>query len=118
MNIKNNQWDYIIGHFFQDKINKLFNGLTYIRAFIINPLIISNGNFEDHLNKVKILWNILIAAGFKVNTEKLIFTRDRLEYLGCKITRQGIISLPDLQAIKHIAVPNNWKQLRSFTRGE
>ena len=40
---------------------------------------------------------------------------DNLEYLGFKITRQDIKSLPDkAQAIKHIAVPNNKKQLRSF----
>ena len=33
----------------QDKMNELFNGLEYITAFINDLLIISNGNFEDHL---------------------------------------------------------------------
>ena len=43
------------------------------------------------------------------------FARDNLEYLGFKITRQGIMPLPDkVQAIEHIAVPNNKKQLRRF----
>ena len=35
--------------------NELFNGLEYVRAYIDDLLIISNGNFEDHLNKVKIV---------------------------------------------------------------
>ena len=39
---------------FQEKTNELFNGLEYIRAYIDDLCIISNGNFEDHLNKVKI----------------------------------------------------------------
>ena len=40
-----------------------------------------------------------------------------LEYLGCKITRQGIMSLLcKVQAIQGIAVPTNKKQLRRFIR--
>ena len=38
---------------FQEKINELFNGLEYVKAYIYDLLIIINGNFEDHLNKVK-----------------------------------------------------------------
>ena len=37
---------------FQEKMNELFNGLEYVRAYIDDLLIISNDNFEDHLNKV------------------------------------------------------------------
>ena len=104
---------------FQHKINELFNGLEYVRAYIDDLLIISNSSLEDHLNKVKIVLNKLKAAGFKINAEILIFVRDNLEYLGFKITKQGIIPLPDkVQAIKHIAVPTNKKQLRSFIGSE
>ena len=43
------------------------------------------------------------------------FVSDDLEYLGFKIARQGIMPLPDkVQAIKHIALPTNKKQLRGF----
>ena len=38
---------------FQEKMNELFNGLEYVRAYIDDLLIISNGIFEDHLNKLK-----------------------------------------------------------------
>ena len=94
---------------------KLCNGLEYFRAYDDDLLIISNGNFEDHINILKIVLTKLKAAGFKINTEKSYFTKDKLEYLGFKITRQGIMPLPDkVQAIKDIAVPTNKKQLRSF----
>ena len=50
---------------FQEKMNELFNGLEYFRAFIEDGFIISNGKFEDHLNKVKIVLKKLKAAGSK-----------------------------------------------------
>ena len=47
--------------------------------------------------------------------QKSFFTRDNLEYVGFKITRLGTIPLLDkVQAIKHIAVPTNKRQLRRF----
>ena len=90
-----------------------------IRAYIDDLLILSNGNFEDHLNRVKIVSKKLKAAGFKIYVEKACFTRNNLEYLDYKITRQGIMPLPDkVQTIKYIAASTNKKQLRSFIEGE
>ena len=64
---------------------------------------------------MKIILKKSKAAGFKINAKKSFFARDNLEYLGFKISRQGIMPLPDkVQAIKDIAVPTNIKQLRSF----
>ena len=73
------------------KMNEVFNGLEYVRAYIDVLLISSNGNFEDHLNKVKIVLKNLKAASFKINAEKSFFARDNLEHLGFKITRQCIM---------------------------
>ena len=70
----------------QEKMNELFNGLEYVRAYIGDLLIISNGNFEDHLNKVKIVLK---------NEEKSFFAGDNLKYLGFLITREGITPLSD-----------------------
>ena len=50
-----------------------------------------------------------------MNAEKSFFARDELEYLGFKITREGMMPLPDkAEAIKNIAVPKTKRQLRSF----
>ena len=91
-------------------MNESFNDLEYVRAYINDLLIIVNSNFEDHVNKVKIVLKKLQAAGFKINTEKSFFARDDLQFLGLKTTRQGIMPLPDkVEAIKHITVPINKK---------
>ena len=100
-------------------MNEVFNGLEYIRAYIDDLLIISNGNFEDHLNKVKIVLKKLKVAGFKINVRKSFFAKDNLDYLGFKIIRQGIMPFHDkVQTIKLIPVPTNKKQLRSFIGGD
>ena len=36
---------------FQEKMNVIFYGLEYVRTYIDDLFIISNGNFEDHVNK-------------------------------------------------------------------
>ena len=117
MNIKNCQWDYVIALIYSKRKwkNELFHGLVYVRAYIDDLLIIINGNFEDHLNKVKIVWNKLKAAGFNINADNSIFARDNLEYLGFQIARQRIMPLPDkVQAIKHIAVQTKKSNLEAL----
>ena len=69
-------------------MNELFIGLEYVRPYIDDLLIISNGNFEDHVNKVKIVLKKLKVAGFKIIADKLFFAKHNLVYLGFKITRQ------------------------------
>ena len=86
---------------FQEKMNELFIGLEYVRAYIDDLLVISNGSFEDHLNKLDVVFKKLQDAGFKVNAKKSFFAQSELEYLGFKITRSGIMPLSDkVQATK------------------
>ena len=42
---------------FQEKMNELLNELEYIGAYIDDLVIISNSNFEDHINEAKIIVN-------------------------------------------------------------
>ena len=86
-NIKNYQWDYVIALIFSEKKWMKNDGLEYVRAYIDDQLIISNGNYKDHLNKYEIVSKEAKAAGFKIN-EKNRFLRDSFEHLGFKITRQ------------------------------
>ena len=77
--------------------------------------MISNKSFEDRINKLDKVLSKLNQKGYKANAEKYFFARNELEYLGFRITRQGITSLSDeVETIKNIAVPTTKKQLRSF----
>ena len=97
---------------FQEKMNELFNGLEYVRTYIDDLLIISNKSFKDHMNKLHKALSTLNQKGFKVNAEKYFFARNEL---GFRITKQGIMPLPDkVKAIKNTAVPTTKRQLRNF----
>ena len=89
-------------------MNKRFNGLDYVRPYIDDLLIISNKSLEDHINKLDKVLSKLKPAGFKANVEKSYFTRNELEYLSFKITREGIMPLHDkVEAIKNLAIPTS-----------
>ena len=43
---------------FQEKMNEIFAGFEYVRAYIDDLLIISNNSYDDHLEKLdKVLNN-------------------------------------------------------------
>ena len=79
-------------------------GFEFAKAYADDMLIISNGTFEDHLNKVKIVLKNLKATGFKIIAEESFFARDNLEYHGCKINRQGAIPVPFFLTTKKIGM--------------
>ena len=88
-------------------MNELFNGIDYVRTYMVNLLIISSNKcFENLIKNLDKVHNALKSAGFKENAEKSFFARNALKYPGLKITRQGMMPLADkVEAIKNIAVP-------------
>ncbi len=100
---------------FQEKMAELFDGMDYIRAYIDDLLVLTKGNFDDHLDKLEITLQRVREAGLKVNAPKSFFARKELEYLGYLITRQGIRPIKrKIEAIQKIAEPTTKKELRSF----
>ena len=51
---------------FHEKMNKLCNGLEYVKTCIDDLSIISNRSFEDHIDKVNKVLNKLRQKDFKV----------------------------------------------------
>ena len=100
---------------FQEKMGDLMSDLEFARAYIDDLLVLSNGSYEDHLDKLKEVLERLQEAGLKVNISKTKFVREELEYLGYWITRNGIKPLSaKVEAINNIAPPTTKKQLRRF----
>ena len=100
---------------FQEKISVLMDGLEFVRAYIDDLLSITNGTYEDHLDKLELVFQRLQEAGLKVNANKSFFAKSELEYLGYWVTREGIMPLPSkVKAIQAISEPKNKKELRSF----
>ena len=100
---------------FQEKMSTLMQDLEFVRAYIDDLLAITNGSFDDHLEKLDVVLARLREAGLKVNAKKLFFARTELEYLGYWITRDGIRpTSKKVDAISNIAPPKTKKELCSF----
>jgi hypothetical protein len=77
-------------------------------------MILTNGSFEDHCEKLEEVLGRLLEAGLKVNIHKSELCKDEVEYLDYYIT-DGIRPLNSkVEAINNIAPPKTRKQLRRF----
>ena len=91
------------------------SGQDFSRAYIDDLLVLSNGSFEDHLEKVEIVLTRLLEVDLKVNISESDLARTELEYLGYWITRDGIKPLnKKVEAINNLATPKTRKELRRF----
>ena len=100
---------------FQEKMSDLMRTLEYVRTYLDDLLCISNGTFQDHLNKVEVVLQRLQKAKLRVNLRKSQFALHEVEYLGYVLTRDGIKPHPGkVSAILALKEPSNVKELRRF----
>ena len=100
---------------FQEKMSLLMSGLEFARAYLDDLLLITQGNFDQHLDQLEQALTRLSKAGLRINASKSSFCKTELEYLGYWITRNGIRPVTKkVEAIQKLKVPTNVKQLRRF----
>ena len=100
---------------FQEKMSGLMSTLEYVRTYLDDLLIISQGDFNDHLEKLQSTLQKLQDAGLKVNCAKSTFGVHECEYLGYVLTREGIKpQRKKIEAILAIDPPKDVKSLRGF----
>ena len=85
---------------FQERMSGLMENLEYARTYIEDLLILSRGTFDNHLLKLQEVLDWLLKANLRVNATKSSFAKDKVEYLGYILTREGIKPQPGkIQAI-------------------
>ena len=77
---------YNLPDIFQQKINDLFHGFEFIRAYLDNLLILKKGDWTDHVQKMELTLNKLKGKWLKFNIEKSLFGKTEMEYLGFWVT--------------------------------
>ena len=100
---------------FQEKMSELIVGLEFARAYLDDLLLVTKGDFNEHLVQLEQALTRLSEAGLKINASKSSFCQTELEYLGYWITRNGICPVAKkVEAILKIKEPTNVKQLQRF----
>ena len=91
-------------------MSELMVDLELARTYLDDLLCLTNGSFEDHLDKLEMILIRLKDAGLKINASKSTFCTDKIEYLGYWITRNGIKPLEKkVQAILNLSPPTTVK---------
>ena len=100
---------------FQKVMTNMFCDLEYTSTYLDDILVISDGSYEDHLQKVRTVLTRLEKANFRANVRKCFWGESTLEYLGYLVTKQGLQPQPKkVEAIQKLKAPKNVRQLRHF----
>nr|XP_043069087.1 uncharacterized protein K02A2.6-like [Drosophila bipectinata] len=102
---------------FQRYLEQLLKGVEGCGNYL-DDIIISAPTSEQHLKRIDQVLSILRENGIRCKKEKCFFFKDEIEYLGRRISAQGI--LPDssgLEAVKLLRPPSNLQQLEAFMVG-
>ncbi|XP_050339840.1 uncharacterized protein K02A2.6-like [Bactrocera neohumeralis] len=99
---------------FQRYLEQLLNGIEGCGNYL-DDIIITAPSLQEHVKRVEQVIKILEDNGIKCKKEKCFFLKEEIEYLGRRVSANGI--LPDysgIQAVKQLKPPMNITQLEAF----
>ena len=100
---------------FQGRMSTIFGDLPFVIIYLDDILVITKGSFHDHLNALQQVMERLRKNNLQVHADKSSFCSLETEYLGFKLTQQGIFPQDNkVRAILDIAPPKTVRQVRSF----
>ncbi|GFT42818.1 transposon Tf2-9 polyprotein [Trichonephila clavipes] len=79
---------------FQRFIDEVTRDLPFVYAFV-DELLVASDNEPQHLEHLEILFSKLKEYGLCINVEKCQFGQSTIEFLGFKLSGEGIEPLPD-----------------------
>ncbi len=101
--------------FFQGHMYRLFSDKPYVKVYMDDILVFSHGNYSDHLKDVDEALKRLRTKNMAVNAEKTYWAVEEVDYLGFRLTKQGVLPQPKkIRAIQAMQRPRNKKEVRSF----
>ncbi|GBP03515.1 Retrovirus-related Pol polyprotein from transposon 17.6 [Eumeta japonica] len=101
---------------FQRMMNDILKGLIgNICLVYLDDIIIYSENKKQHLERLKKVFDALQKANLKINKNKCKFLKTEVEFLGHKLTPQGIRPTQDkIEAITKFPLPKTVKETKSF----
>jgi hypothetical protein len=99
---------------FQRKMESILKGIPHVCVYI-DDILITGPSSDEHLASLKLVLSKLEEAGMHLKREKCSFLMPSVEYLGHKISAEGILPTDDkVGAIKKEPIPQNVAELRCF----
>ena len=83
--------------------------------FYLDDIIVFAATWEEHLDRLRQVFERLRHAKLKLGAEKCTFDAKEVSYLGHRVTEEGLLPDPSLlAAIREINPPQNATEVRSF----
>ena len=101
---------------FQRVMEDIFSDLNLKIMYIyIDDLIIFSSTLEDHIQRLRLVFNRLRQCGLKLAPKKCDVVRQEVAFLGYVISKDGIRTDPEkINKVLEWPVPKNSKELMSF----
>lgn len=101
---------------FQATMNLLFH--NYLRKFVIvffDDILVYSANMKEHVDHLTQVFQCLAENNFYFKLSKCYFGKDKIEYLGHIVSKQGVMAdQSKVDAMVSWPKPSNLKQLRGF----
>ena len=102
---------------FQHALGTMFADLDKVLVYMDNILVVGTGSFDDHMQQLMEVLTRLEKNNLQVNPLKSFWAKDKVDYLGFVITRDGImLQAKKIQGIRDLARPTNVKELQGLVR--
>lgn len=101
---------------FQRVMDNVLRGLqNEICAVYLDDIVIFSTSLQEHVIRLKSIFERLKKANLKVQLDKCEFFRKEVAYLGHVITPDGVKPNPDkIYAIKNFPIPKTQTEIKSF----
>ena len=103
------------GACFQRNINLILSRLNAFTYVYMDDVIIFSSTVDEHIDHLEQLFQTLSKHKILVNSEKCIFGKDSVKFLGHQVTSKGL-SIPKdkVESVLNYPRPNNVKELEKF----
>ena len=99
---------------FQRIMESILHGLPGVSVYI-DDILITGKSIEKHLENLEAVLTRLEETGLRLKRDKCAFLLPTVEYLGYKITAQGLQpTLDKVKAVQNAPAPQDVSQLKSF----
>ena len=97
-------------------MNLAINGLTWTHCLVyLDDIVIWASTFEDHIRRLRLVFDRIRTAGLKLKPSKCHFLRKEVTFLGHLVSSDGIKTDPEnVLAVQTWPAPVNVKELQSF----
>ena len=101
---------------YQRMMNYKLRGLIGNICFVyVDDLIVFGRTLEEYMKNIRIVFDRLRETNLMLNPDKCSFLQQELEYLGHKVTPEGIRPLErNVEKVLNFPKPNNKKELERF----